>query len=219
MCFVKLKVNHPVIHRVDDEIFRATFAADCMQHQCLCRDESDRPRADACCQYGADLLTTDKAAILRRAAQIAAVLKPERRDTSQWFDEREPGIDPTVPDGIILRTATSDQDNETSGCIFLEHTGERGCGLHRTALLNGFAPAEIKPSACRLYPLYWDNQLLELSPEFQSYSCADDAGPKVYRLMREVIAETFGAALVDELDRLELKVASRRLPLAVSLAR
>jgi hypothetical protein len=215
---VSLDVNHPAIHRVDGDIFRVTFAPDCIQHQCRCRDENDRSRNDACCQYGADLLVPEKEAILRRAAEVASVLQPHRQDPEGWFDEREPGIDPEAPGGIILRTATSDRDAESSGCVFLEHTGERGCGLHRAALIHGFEPAEVKPGACRLYPLSWDGRSLGLSPDFDSYSCARDGGPTVYRLMRQVIGEMFDFGLVQELDRLESQVFRRRLPIRMGLA-
>jgi hypothetical protein len=215
---VTLDVNHSAIRRVDDDIFRVTFAADCFQHECRCRDENDRRRTDACCQYGADVLIPEKNAILRRASEIASVLKPERRDPGLWFDERDPEVDPGAPGGIVLRTATSNPDDETSGCVFLEHTGERGCGLHRAALIKGFDPAEVKPSACRLYPLSWNDRWLGLSPDFNSYSCAHDGGPTVYRLVRPVIGEIFDLNLVQELDRLESHVIRRRLPVRLSVA-
>jgi Fe-S-cluster containining protein len=216
---VDLIVNHPVIHHVDGEIFRVTFAEDCMQHQCLCRDEDDRHRLDACCQYGADVLLPEKDAILRRANAIAPLLKDGRRDPADWFDERDPGYDPDQAGGVVIRTATADRDSETSGCVFLQHTGERGCGLHRAALVVGFDPAEIKPSACRLYPLSWDARRLGLSSDFSNYSCAHEAGPTVYRLMREVIGQMFDLRLVHELDQLELQAARRRLPVAMRAAR
>ena len=73
--------------------------------------------------------------------------------------------------------------------------------------------------ACRLYPLSWSSRWLGLSPEFHDYSCAQDGGPTVYRLMRPVIAEVFDQSLVQELDRVESKVIRRRLPIRVSLAR
>jgi Fe-S-cluster containining protein len=215
---VSFDVKHSTIHRVEGDIFRITFAADCIAHKCRCLSENDRRRNDACCQYGADVTIPEKAAILRRAPEIASVLRPHRRDSDGWFDERDPELDPGAPGGILLRTATSDLNNETSGCVFLEHTGKRGCGLHRAALLNGFEPAEIKPKACRLYPLSWNERWLGLSPEFDTYSCANDSGPTVYRLMRQVIGEIFDLGLVQELDRVEAKVLRRRLPISISPA-
>ena len=208
---MRRKVNHPLIDRVDGNIFVFTFAADCMTHQCRCVTEDNRPRNDACCQYGADVLLPEKAAILGRAEQIASVMREDRKNPAEWFDERDPEEDPDVPGGILLRTATSDLQSDTSGCVFLEHTGERGCGLHRAALIHGFDPVEIKPRVCRLYPLSWDKRTLGLSPDFDGYSCANHAGPSVYRLMRAALGTIFDDALLMELDRLESKVQRRRL--------
>jgi hypothetical protein len=205
------KVNHPLIALVEADIFTVTFAPDCMAHSCRCRDEDDLQRDDACCQHGADVLIPEKAAILRRTREIAAVMPPEWRDPATWFDERSPELDPDVPEGIILRTGTVDLSDESSGCVFLEHDGGRGCGLHRAALEHGFDPAEIKPSVCRLYPLSYLHRRLGLSPDFDRYSCATQAGPTVYRLMRDAVRVQFGDALIAELDRIESDVFKRRL--------
>ncbi len=207
------QVNHPLISRVDVEIFTVTFAPDCMTHSCRCRDQDDAQRNDACCQHGADVLLPEKAAILRRAAEVASVLTADWQQPADWFDERAPEPDPDAPGGIILRTGTVDLHDESSGCIFLEHTGARGCGLHRAALVHGFDPDEIKPSVCRLYPLSWSERRLSLSPDFDRYSCANDAGPTVYRLMRGVVGALFGDTLIEELDRIEAEVLRRKLRL------
>jgi hypothetical protein len=205
------EINHRLITFVDVDIFTATFAPDCMTHHCRCRDEGDARRDDACCQHGADVLVTEKAAILNRAAEIASIMKADRQDPAAWFDERAPEPDPSAPDGIVLRTATIDADDESAGCVFLEHTGERGCGLHRAALVHGFDPNEVKPSVCRLYPLTYDEGLLGFSPDFDRYSCANGPGPKVYRLMREALRAMFGSELIGELDRVEAVVAKRSI--------
>jgi len=96
--------------------------------------------------------------------------KPERRAPETWFDQRDP--DPDEPVDVVLRTATSDIEVEDSGCVFLDHLGTRGCGLHVAAVEHGFDPVEIKPSVCRLYPLSLDNGRLGLNPDFDRYSCA-----------------------------------------------
>ena len=210
---VERQVNHPLIAFVDVDIFTVTFAPDCMNHSCRCRDEDDSQRNDACCQHGADVLVPEKAAILRRAVEIASVMKAAFRHPATWFDERAPELDPDVPEGIVLRTGTVDPDDESSGCVFLEHTGTRGCGLHRTAMVYGFNPAEIKPSVCSLYPLSHIDRRLGLSPDFDRYSCANDEGPTVYRVTREAVGAAFGADLVEELDRLESDILKRRLRL------
>lgn len=207
------RVQHARVGMVQTDIFTVTFAADCMTHGCRCRDEGDVQRDDACCQHGADVLIPEKAAILRRSAEVASVMKASWRDPARWFDERDPEEDPKAPGGILLRTGTTDLDDDASGCVFLEHTGGRGCGLHRAALSHGFDPAEIKPLVCRLYPLSYDGRRLGLSPDFWRYSCASDNGPTVYRLMRGVVGAIFGDALVGELDRVEADLASRRLRL------
>lgn len=209
---VSHEVSHRDIDRVDGDIFTVTFTPDCMTHACRCRDVGDLQRNDACCQHGADVLIPEKRAILRRVKEISAVLKPERRDPRAWFDERDPEEDPEAPGGILLRTATTDLNDDSSGCVFLEHDGDRGCGLHRAAVLNGFDPAAIKPRVCRLYPLSWWQRKLGLSPDFDRYSCANGEGPTVYRLMRDTVAEIFGVGLVRQLDRLETRVLRRKLP-------
>ena len=205
------KVNHAAITSVDAAIFTLTFAPDCMTHDCACLDDDRARRNDACCQHGADVLVPEKAAIVRRAREIASVVPAERIDPTTWFDERDPEVDPEVPGGILVRTATADLDDDSSGCVFLTHTGERGCALHLAAIVHGFDPDEIKPSTCRLYPLSWSEGWLGLSDDFDRYSCARDAGPPVYRLMRDQIASVFGADLVVELDRVEAALAKRRL--------
>ena len=210
---VSLKVNHRDIQRVDRDIFRLTFTADCMTHKCRCVAEDGRQRNDACCQHGADVSVPEKAAILRHAPAIAAVLKPGRRDPAGWFDERDPERDPDAPGGIVLRTATADPNDDSSGCIFLQHTGARGCGLHRAALQHGLSPAEIKPKVCRLYPLSWSQGLLGLSPDFNRYSCANESGPTVYRLTRTPIADIFGMNLVEQLDAREAQLRRQHLRL------
>lgn len=205
------EIEHPIITLVDADIFAVTFAPDCMQHRCRCRDENDAERNDACCQHGADVLLPEKAAILKRAREVASIMKASGQDPASWFDERFPEPDPSAPGGIVLRTATIDPDDDSAGCIFLDHSGSRGCGLHRAALVHGFEPDEIKPVVCRLYPLTHDAGRLGLSPDFDRYSCANDAGPTVYRLMRETLGATFGAGLIAELDRVESVVAKRSL--------
>ncbi len=209
---VERQVNHPRIASVDVDIFTATFAPDCMNHSCRCRDEGDSQRNDACCQHGADVLIPEKAAILRRTAEVASVMKADWQQPTRWFDERDPELDPDVPEGIILRTATVDPHDESSGCVFLDHTGARGCGLHLAAMVHGFDPAEIKPSVCSLYPVSHIGRRLGLSPDFDRYSCANDDGPSVYRVTRDAIAAVFGDDLVEELDRVEAEILKRRLP-------
>jgi Fe-S-cluster containining protein len=196
-----LRVEHERIRFVQRAIFSASFTASCDSHQCLCRDENDKPRLDACCQHGADVTIPEKQAILRRAREIASVLKPERHSPAGWFDEREPEEDPEAPFGFVVRTATSDPALDSSGCVFLEHASGRGCGLHLAAQRHGFDPAEIKPAVCRLYPLTFSEGQLKLAPDFDRYSCANTGERSVYEIMRSTLDEMFGEDSADAIGR------------------
>jgi len=208
---VYLAVDDARVRFIDRDVFLVSFTPDCVAHSCRCRDENDRARLDACCQHGADVRVPEKEAILQRASEIASVLQPGRRSPESWFDEREPGHDPEAPLGFVIRTATSDLDDETSGCVFLEHTGARGCGLHVAAQRHGFDPAEIKPLACRLYPLSFEYGRLGLSDDFYRYSCASSGTTSVYQVMRETLGGTFGEDSLRALDRLDDRTRSRAL--------
>ena len=204
-------VDHPQVRLVDREIFILRFVTDCMQHGCLCRDEKDLARTDACCQHGADVLRSEKSAILRRASEISSVLKPEWKKPESWFDERDPEVISEEPFVDVVRTGTTDLDVDNSGCIFLNHEGDRGCGLHAAALKHGFDPAEIKPSVCRLYPLSLDEGRLGLSPDFDRYSCANSGTSNIYVVLRGALGEMFGDDLVGILDGLNARFRVRRL--------
>jgi hypothetical protein len=206
-----LAVDHPRVRLVDREIFTLRFVSDCMQHGCLCRDEKDLARADACCQHGADVLRSEKSAILRRASEISSVLKPEWKKPESWFDERDPEVISEEPFVDVVRTGTTDLDVDNSGCIFLNHEGDRGCGLHAAALKHGFDPAEIKPSVCRLYPLSVDDGRLGLSPDFDRYSCANSGTSNIYGVLRSALGEMFGDELIGILDDLNRRFRVRRL--------
>src|SRR5262249_55359914 len=189
---------------------------DCMTHTCRCTDEGDRPLPDACCQHGADVDLFEKAAILQRAAEIGPILAPEFRDPARWFDESDPYHDDEYPSGTCVRTGMAGA-GDSSGRVFLQHD-RRGCALHRAALEHGFAPGEIKPAVCRLYPLAFGEGLIGFSDDFTRYSCANDAsGPTVYRLMRGTLAEMFGLPLVRRLDAVERRLLGRRLPIAAQV--
>jgi hypothetical protein len=204
------------VRAVEEQIFLRRFAPDCMTHACRCRDEGDRLLLDACCQHGADVDLFEKAAILKRKDAIALVLRPEFSDPALWFDESDPYHDDEYPSGTCVRTGRATPE-ESSGCVFLQHD-QRGCALHRAALQGGFAPEEIKPMVCRLYPLAFGESLLGLSDDYPRYSCADDAsGPTLYRLMRETLGSIFGLGLIRQLDTLERRVLGRRLPLAARI--
>jgi hypothetical protein len=209
---VSLKPACGRVRAIEEDVFLVRFAADCMVHACRCRDEGDRLLPDACCQHGADVDLFEKAAILARAVEIAPLLAPAFRDPARWFDESDPYHDDEYPSGICVRTGLAGP-GDSSGCVFLQHDG-RGCALHRAALERGFAPDEVKPAVCRLYPLAFGEGLIGLSDDFARYSCAGDpSGPTVYRLMRGTLAGMFGLPLVRRLDGIERRLLGRRLPI------
>jgi Fe-S-cluster containining protein len=203
-----LALAHDRVRMVDPQIFRARFAPDCMRHRCKCLDEDKRLRFDACCQHGCDVSLAEREAILRRAEEVSPVLDAAWRDPARWFDASDPETD--CEGTTWLRTSTVTPD-ESSGCVFLQHD-KRGCALHRAALEHAFAPSEIKPMVCRLYPLSWYEGLLCLSDDFHRYSCSEMSGPTVYRLLRPVLAETFGLDVIPLLDHAERSTRRRRLP-------
>jgi Fe-S-cluster containining protein len=209
-----IRLDHPVIGTVDPDLFRFTFAADCMTHACRCTEGSvDQQLDDACCRFGCDVDLYERDAILRRAAAVARVLPVPLQDPSRWFDESDPELDAESPSGVLLRTARHDMSREDGRCVFLQ-VDARGCALHRAAVEAAFDPAEIKPVVCRLYPLSLQGDALGLADDFDWYSCAHHNGPTVYRVMRETLAQIFGDDAVHALDRAEASIARRRLRVA-----
>jgi Fe-S-cluster containining protein len=195
------KIDHPVVQRVDPDIFRFTFVADCMTHACRCVDEGVQ-QDDACCRFGCDVDLYERDRILARASEVARVLAPELRNPARWFDESDPEIDADSPSGVLVRTARHEMEREDGRCVFLQSDG-RGCALHRAALEASFDPAEIKPSVCRLYPLSLTEGALGLADDFDWYSCAHHSGPTLYRVMRPTLLELYGADAIAALDRAE----------------
>lgn len=192
-------VDHPRFRRAWTAIFTRRMAADCMTHSCAVV-EPRREKLDVCCQYGCDVDLAERDAILARAADVRAVLRPDVRDRP-WFEDEET-VEPEYPSGRIVRTESVD-----GACIFLAHD-RRGCALHRVALERGFDLLGFKPAVCRLYPLYFEGDTLVISEEYPEYSCAHVTGPTLYRLVRDVLADLWGAELVRALDDAERRVAS-----------
>jgi Fe-S-cluster containining protein len=217
-----LRLEHPVVRRVDPDIFRFTFAPDCLEHACVCHgwDEADAeagpdPDAghrldDACCRFGCDVDLYERDRILARAAEIAQVLPPHLRNPARWFDEEAPEIDTDTPSGVVIRTARHDMSKEAGRCVFLQRD-RRGCALHRAAVEAEFAPSEIKPVVCRLYPLSMTDGALGVADDFDWYSCAHHDGPTLYRVMRDTLLEVYGPEAIAALDDAEAQHARRRL--------
>jgi Fe-S-cluster containining protein len=210
-----LRINHPVVQLVDPDIFRFSFAPDCMSHACAVEpdaEDCDKPgvQLDACCRYGADVDLFERDRIRAKADLIAPLLRPELRDPARWFNEKEPE-ESESPSGWVVRTGKQDPSKEAGLCVFLGHD-KRGCAIHRAAFEQGFPPESIKPAVCRLYPIAYGEGELGLADDFDWYSCGHhEGGPSVYRVMRDEIALQYGPDLIAELDAAENKVLRRRL--------
>lgn len=190
-------VDHPRFRRAWTAIFTRRIAADCMTHACTVV-ETRRTRLDVCCQYGCDVDVAERDAILARKTELRAILRADARDVP-WF-EAEETLAEDYPSGRIVRTELVD-----GACVFLAHD-RRGCAIHRAALEHGFALRGVKPVVCRLYPLYFEADTLVISDEYPEYSCAHVDGPTLYRLVRDVLADTYGDELVRALDEAERRV-------------
>ena len=210
-----LQVDHSVLTHVDPDIFRFQFVADCMTHACRVEEGAEDAEGgachqnDACCRYGCDVDLFERDRILARAPLIAQVLRPELRDPARWFDDSNPE-ESESPSGTVIRTGVQDDTVEAGRCVFLGHD-QRGCALHRAALESDFAPEEIKPAVCRLYPLSYGDGYLGLADDFDWYSCAHHDGPSVYRVLRDTLRDLYGDDAIAALDAVERKTLRTRL--------
>ena len=205
-------LDHPRFRSVWATIFTRRLAPDCMTHRCE-MVETHTEKLDACCQYGCDVDLAERTAIEARAEAVRALLRSEVKH-ARWFDPEEE-VDADYPSGRVVRTEVHD-----GGCIFLAHD-RRGCAIHRAALEGGWDMRGVKPAICRLFPLSYEADAIVIADEYAEYSCAHVAGPTLYRLTRDALADIFGAPLVAALDDAEAQVlaaaphaadAPRRLP-------
>jgi len=203
-------LDHARFKQVSAAIFTRRLAPDCMEHKCTILD-GDRVKLDACCQYGCDVDLGERAAILAKADLIRPLLNEEAKHLP-WF-ETEEHVDPDYPSGTCVRT-----QRVGDGCLFLAHD-RRGCAIHRSSLEQGWDLRGTKPAICRLFPLTYDREWIEIAEEYPEYSCAHVDGPSLYRLTRDILSELFGQELVDALDHVEARVLAtvpKRLPVLAS---
>ncbi len=198
-------LDHPRFAHAWTDVFTRRVVADCMSHQCALV-ATHTTKLDACCQYGADVDLFERAAILRRADSIRARLLPEAQ-TARWFDDDEETPDPDAPSGMLVRTAVLG-----SGCLFLAHD-KRGCAIHRASIEDGWDMNGTKPHVCRLFPLSYEADTIQISEDYVDYSCAyEPTAPTLYQVGRSTLAAIFGDALVVAMDAAEAKVRARHLP-------
>lgn len=192
--------NYPVVQgvRVDVEALRA------LAHGCdpmICR------HTKCCCKsYEIPL---DRA----EEQRVVGMIHEAERYTSLRDDDGDL-IDPvedTFGDSCLA-------SHEDGACVFAFSTDEGAvrCSLHAAALDLGLPPAEVKPMACTLWPLYLDESpppLLTVQDDALSFPCnslrteareaggvAHGAGTILHAGVREIIEAIFGAPFLQELE-------------------
>jgi hypothetical protein len=163
--------------------------------------DEHREKLDACCQYGADVDLKERDAIVARRDDILPLLREDVRHLP-WFGTDEE-VDPDFPSGRAVRTS-----RVGDGCLFLAHD-RRGCAIHRASLEHGWDFRGVKPGVCRLFPLTYTSDSIEIADEYPEYSCAHVDGPTLYRITRDALADLFGPELVVALDAVEQRVLAR----------
>lgn len=188
----------PTVERVDKRIFSLTFFSACMDCT-FCHD--------ACCQYGATIEEPKVRAILDRADELEPFIG---RPRSEWFQDDAWLDDPDYPGNRYTRTQVHGER-----CAFLNRNG-RGCLLHTFALVRGIPVPEIKPLACNLFPVLFEDRTLIVPLEIDDGTlvCLGE-GPTLYQSARSDLAYQFGSDLVAELDALEAADIGSRRSLAV----
>ncbi len=183
------RTGAPVVEKVDSRIFELTFFHHCM-FCTFC--------FDSCCQYGATVEEPKVRAILTRAGELEPSIGIPR---SEWFEETW-WTDADYPGGRFTRTRIHDTP-QGNRCVFLNRDG-RGCLLHKFALDHGMPVHDLKPMACNLFPVLWDNGTLIVPLEIDDRTlvCMDQ-GVTLYRSARGDLLAYFGSELVAELDAME----------------
>lgn len=178
----------PVIAAVDPRIFTERYFSACLDCG-FCRD--------ACCAHGVDIDLPAMTRILDEADRLEPAIGIAR---AEWF-EMFLTDDPDFPGGIRARTAVRD-----GACIFLDRA-RRGCRLHRQALESGIEVAVLKPIVSALFPVTFDNGVLQPSDEIVNRMLVcRGPGESLYRGARASILGYFGSGLVAELDALEASI-------------
>jgi Fe-S-cluster containining protein len=182
----------PALKQVDTDIFELRYYGHCMQCT-FC--------SDWCCQWGCDVNLAERDQILAAKEGLKRFVKAP---VEQWF---EPDVyeDPEYPTGRYVRAA-----QVNGACVFRSQDG-RGCNIHRYAMAEGRDYHAIKPMVCWLFPVCWDQGVLEPSGELREDLVCKGNGPTLYDMVRDELRHAFGAALIDELDAVRAKHAPRHV--------
>ncbi|MFN7130905.1 MAG: hypothetical protein ACK4N5_02410 [Myxococcales bacterium] len=182
---VQLKSSERV-RQVDTAVFTLRYFARCMACT-FCHD--------ACCAHGVDLDVAERDRILAEAASLQPLVG---FDAARWFESDE-WPDAEYPSGRYTRTAVVD-----GACVFLNRAG-RGCLLHLWALKHGRDYHALKPMFSALFPLTFDQGVLQPADDVTEDLVCAGKGETLYRAARAELLHYFGTALVAELDALEAR--------------
>ena len=180
----------PVIQgvRVDIEALRA------LAHVC---DPMSCRHAKCCCKSYEILVDPQEERTVVGMMREAARYSPALIEDGEFADP----IEDVFGDACLAT-------HEDGTCVFAFHTpqGAVRCSLHTAALDLGLPPAETKPKACTLWPLYLDENpppLLTIQDDALEFPCnsrISGAPLKLHSGIREIIEAIFGAAFLAEVE-------------------
>ncbi len=122
-----------------------------------------------CCTGGVYISVAQVADIRAHAALIQPHLPPERQDPALWFDNKIED-DPDHPNySPVMGTQVLPDPTHKAGqgCVFLRP--DRKCALQVAGVAAGEHPWRFKPFYCRLYPLEFNNGVLDLATDNEMY--------------------------------------------------
>ena len=138
--------------KIDPHVFRARFPHRCALDRCKSR----------CCTGGVWADVEEREVILRNADLFVPYLRPEAKDPSSWFGEKEK--DPDCPSGVAVETMVAGDY-----CVFFHP--DHGCSLQKAAIDHGRHEWEFKPRFCVMFPLVVSDGTLTVDEEMEEVWC------------------------------------------------
>jgi Fe-S-cluster containining protein len=173
----------PIISKIDTGIFTNKYLINCMNSDCN----------DKCCSYGVDVSGYEIKQIMNYKELLEDYL---RISSDDWFSDII-FKDNEYPSGYYRRTKTIN-----GRCVFLNIKG-KGCRLHSFAIENGIDYHKIKPMISCLFPITFDNGVLQPSHEiYDKELYCMNAGLPLYDGVKEDIKYYFGLDMFKELDEM-----------------
>jgi hypothetical protein len=175
----------PTLTHVAPDIFRLRYYTHCMSCG-FC--------GDWCCSFGVDIDVENVARVLEHKDELEARLGVA---AEHWFSN-EVEHNAEYPGGACMRT------NAVAGKCVFHNRGGRGCHLHAFALEKGIDYHDLKPMLSALFPLTFDDGILDLMEEVEDRTlvCLGQ-GPTLYRGARDELTYYFGPEFTEELDEIE----------------